>query len=164
MNFSGRSTFLIVSESSMTVSCIKKVTHGQKRSWNGRKRSCNGRKRPGMVNGCNADWSGNFETERCNALDKVIFTEGSPNLSADRVRTVPYRTVRTVPCVPYRAYRTVRTVPCVPYRAYRTVRTVPCVPYRAYRAYRTVPYRFPRGTVLIDREAYRTFLTVFRDF
>jgi hypothetical protein len=30
--------------------------------------------------------------------------------------------------------------------------------------YRTVPYRFPRETVLVDREAYRTFLTVFRDF
>jgi hypothetical protein len=29
---------------------------------------------------------------------------------------------------------------------------------------RTVPYRFPRGTVLVDRTAYRTFLTVFRDF
>jgi hypothetical protein len=29
--------------------------------------------------------------------------------------------------------------------------------------YRTVPYRFPRGTVLVDRTAYRTFLTVFRD-
>jgi hypothetical protein len=37
------------------------------------------------------------------------------------------------------------------------------VPYRTV-AYRTVPYRFPRGTVLVDREAYRTFLTVFRDF
>jgi hypothetical protein len=47
------------------------------------------------------------------------FTEGSPNLPADRVRTVPYR---------------------------------------------TVPYRFPRGAVLVDRTAYRTFLTVFRDF
>jgi hypothetical protein len=42
----------------------------------------------------------------------IVYTEGSPNLSADR----------------------------------------------------TVPYRFPRGTVLVDREAYRTFLTVFRDF
>jgi hypothetical protein len=72
MNFSGRSTFLIVSESSMTVSCIKKVTNGQKRSWNGRKRSCNGRKRPVMVNGCNADRSGNFETERCNALERIV--------------------------------------------------------------------------------------------
>jgi hypothetical protein len=30
--------------------------------------------------------------------------------------------------------------------------------------YRTVPYRFPRGTVLVDRTAYRTFVTVFRDF
>jgi hypothetical protein len=30
--------------------------------------------------------------------------------------------------------------------------------------YRTVPYRFPRGTVKVDRTAYRTFLTVFRDF
>jgi hypothetical protein len=30
--------------------------------------------------------------------------------------------------------------------------------------YRTVPYRFPRGTVLVDRAAYRNFLTVFRDF
>jgi hypothetical protein len=30
--------------------------------------------------------------------------------------------------------------------------------------YRTVPYRFPRGTVLVDRTAYRTFLTVFREF
>ena len=29
---------------------------------------------------------------------------------------------------------------------------------------RTVPYRFPRETVLVDREAYRTFLNVFRDF
>ena len=29
---------------------------------------------------------------------------------------------------------------------------------------RTVPYRFPRGTVLVNRAAYRTFLTVFRDF
>jgi hypothetical protein len=29
---------------------------------------------------------------------------------------------------------------------------------------RTVPKRFPRETVLVDREAYRTFLTVFRDF
>jgi hypothetical protein len=29
---------------------------------------------------------------------------------------------------------------------------------------RIVPYRFPRGTVLVDRTAYRTFLTVFRDF
>jgi hypothetical protein len=28
--------------------------------------------------------------------------------------------------------------------------------------YLTVPYRFPRGTVLVDRAAYRTFLTVFR--
>ena len=46
-------------------------------------------------------------------------TEGDPNLSVYRVRTVPYR---------------------------------------------TVPYRFPRGTVLVDRTAYRTFLTVFRDF
>jgi hypothetical protein len=50
--------------------------------------------------------------------------------------SVPYRTVS----VPYRT---------VPYR------TVP---------YRTVPYRFPRETVLVDREAYRTFVTVFRDF
>jgi hypothetical protein len=61
-------------------------------------------------------------------------------------RTVPYRTG---------AYRTVpeRTV---------TYRTVPerTVPYRS----RTVPYRFPRGTVLVDRTAYRTFLTVLRDF
>jgi hypothetical protein len=64
----------------------------------------------------------------------LIYTEGSPNLSVYRVRTVPYRTV---------PYRTV---------AYRTV------------PYRTVPYRFPRETVLVDREAYRTFLTVFRDF
>jgi hypothetical protein len=64
----------------------------------------------------------------------MLYTEGSPNLSVYRVRTVPYRTV------PYRS---------VPYR------TVP---------YRTVPYRFPRETVLVDREAYRTFLTVFRDF
>jgi hypothetical protein len=76
-------------------------------------------------------------------------TEGSPNLSVYRVRTVPYRTV---------AYRTV---------AYRTVpyRTVPyrTVPYRTV-PYPTVPYRFPRETVLVDREAYRTFLTVFRDF
>jgi hypothetical protein len=31
-------------------------------------------------------------------------------------------------------------------------------------SYRTVPYRFPRGTVLVDRAAYRPFLTVFRDF
>jgi hypothetical protein len=30
--------------------------------------------------------------------------------------------------------------------------------------YRTVPYRFPRGTVYVDRTAYRTFLTVFREF
>jgi hypothetical protein len=52
------------------------------------------------------------------------YTEGSPNLSADRVHTVPYRTV----------------------------------------PYRTVAYRFPRGTVLVYRTAYRTFLTVFRDF
>jgi hypothetical protein len=29
---------------------------------------------------------------------------------------------------------------------------------------RTVPYRFLRWTVLVDRTAYRTFLTVFRDF
>jgi hypothetical protein len=29
---------------------------------------------------------------------------------------------------------------------------------------RSVPYRFPRGTVKADRTAYRTFLTVFRDF
>jgi hypothetical protein len=29
---------------------------------------------------------------------------------------------------------------------------------------RTVPYRFPRETILVDRTAYRTFLTVFRDF
>ena len=29
---------------------------------------------------------------------------------------------------------------------------------------RTVPYRFLRGTVQVDRTAYRTFLTVFRDF
>jgi hypothetical protein len=29
---------------------------------------------------------------------------------------------------------------------------------------RTVPYRFPRRTVLVDRTAYHTFLTVFRDF
>ena len=28
---------------------------------------------------------------------------------------------------------------------------------------RTVPYRFPRGTFLFDRTAYRTFVTVFRD-
>ncbi len=28
----------------------------------------------------------------------------------------------------------------------------------------TLPYRFPRGTVKVDRTAYRTFLTVFRDF
>ena len=27
-----------------------------------------------------------------------------------------------------------------------------------------LPYRFPWGTVLVDRAAYRTFLTVFRDF
>jgi hypothetical protein len=78
-------------------------------------------------------------------------TEGGPNLSVYRVRTVPcpYR-VRTVsvPC-PYRV-RTV-SVPC-PYRV-RTV-SVPC-PYRV---------RFPRETVVVDREAYRTFLTVFRDF
>jgi hypothetical protein len=90
-------------------------------------------------------------------------------VSADRVRTepspyrtIPYRTVsvpdRTVPC-PYRTvpYR-VRTGP------YRTV----SVAYQtvAYRTGpdRTVPYRFPRGTVLVDRTAYRTFLTVFRDF
>ena len=37
------------------------------------------------------------------------------------------------------------------------------IPYRTV-AYRTVPYRFPRETVLVDRAAYRTFLTVFRDF
>jgi hypothetical protein len=30
--------------------------------------------------------------------------------------------------------------------------------------YRTVPYRFPRETVLVDRAAYRTFVTVFRVF
>jgi hypothetical protein len=49
-------------------------------------------------------------------------------------------------------------LPC-PYRTepYRTI---------AYRSvpYRTVLYRFPRETVLVDREAYRSFLTVFRDF
>jgi hypothetical protein len=28
----------------------------------------------------------------------------------------------------------------------------------------TVPYRFPRGTVLVDLTAHRTFLTVFHDF
>ena len=39
---------------------------------------------------------------------------------------------------------------------------LPC-PYRTV-PYRTVPYRFPWGTVLVDRAAYRTFLTVFRDF
>jgi hypothetical protein len=38
----------------------------------------------------------------------------------------------------------------------------PC-PYRTV-PYPTVPYRFPRGTVLVHRAAYRTFLTVFRDF
>jgi hypothetical protein len=107
-------------------------------------------------------------------LNFIINTVGAPNLSVYRVRTVPYRTVpyRTVP---YRTvpYRTVpyRTVPyhTVPYRTvpYRTVpyRTVPyrTVPYRTV-PYRTVPYRFPRGTVLVDRTAYRTFLTVFRGF
>jgi hypothetical protein len=51
-------------------------------------------------------------------------TKGSPNLSADRVQTVPNRSV----------------------------------------PYRTVPCRFPRGTVLVERTAYCTFLTVFRDF
>jgi hypothetical protein len=30
--------------------------------------------------------------------------------------------------------------------------------------YRTVPCRFTRGTVLVDRTAYCTFVTVFRDF
>ncbi len=34
-------------------------------------------------------------------------------------------------------------------------------PYRSVQ-YRTLP--FPRGTVKVDRTAYRTFLTVFRDF
>ncbi len=64
-------------------------------------------------------------------------------------RTVPYRSV------PYRS---------VPYRSvpYRTV-AYRSVPYRSV-PYRTVPYRFPRGTVKVDRTAYRTFLTVFRDF
>jgi hypothetical protein len=86
-------------------------------------------------------------------------------------RTVPYRTVpyRTVPyrTVPYRTvpYRTVpyRTVP------YRTVpyRTVPFSARDRFGRPHSVPYffdRFPRGTVLVDRAAYRTFLTVFRDF
>jgi hypothetical protein len=35
---------------------------------------------------------------------------------------------------------------------------------RIYPPTVSVAYRFPRGTVLIDRAAYRTFLTVFRDF
>jgi hypothetical protein len=37
------------------------------------------------------------------------------------------------------------------------------VPYRIVPC-PTVPYRFPRETVLVDREAYRTFFTVFHDF
>ena len=32
------------------------------------------------------------------------------------------------------------------------------------KQYRTVPYRFSRWTVKVDCTAYRTFLTVFRDF
>jgi hypothetical protein len=35
---------------------------------------------------------------------------------------------------------------------------------RIYPSIVSVPYRFPRGTVLVDRTAYRTFSTVFRDF
>jgi hypothetical protein len=57
--------------------------------------------------------------EVLNILGRNHNTEGDPNLSVYRVRTV---------------------------------------------AYRTVLYRFPRETVLVDRAAYRTFLTVFRDF
>jgi hypothetical protein len=36
--------------------------------------------------------------------------------------------------------------------------------YPSTVAYRTLPYCFPRGTVLVNRTAYRTFVTVFRDF
>jgi hypothetical protein len=75
-----------------------------------------------------SDWYRYTKGEKFNFYS----TEGDPNLSVYRVRTVPYR---TVPC---------RTV------AYRSV------PYR--------PWRFPRGTVLVDRKAFRTFVTVFRDF
>ena len=35
---------------------------------------------------------------------------------------------------------------------------------RLPRQYRTVPFRISRGTVLLNRTADRTFLTVFRDF
>jgi hypothetical protein len=52
--------------------------------------------------------------------------------------------------------------PSIFYRRGSEFIRLPC-PYRT-EPYRTVPYRFPRGTVLVDRTAYRTFLTVFRDF
>jgi hypothetical protein len=91
----------------------------------------------------------------------------SPFLS--EFSSVPYRTpsYRTVPfrTVPYRTAAYHLSF----YRRESEFIRLPCpygtVPYRTvpYRV-RTIPYRFPRGTVLVDREAYRTFLTVFRDF